>query len=352
MFQGIGNDHRLFGNFLGHEMLVAGLFDPGLVHLHAGFGAVGQAVLIVEDLRAGPGDDGPVAFLQIGDAVGHRGQGDGIRAHEHLARAMADGERRAFAGGDHQVILAVEQETQREGPVQAFQRGAGGFHRAGAAVDLAFGQKGNGFGVGVGFLSVAVGGQFGAEVAKVFDDAVMDHGDLACPVRVGVGHCGGAMRGPAGVADPGLSREGVVDQKVRQIDQLADGTAAVQPPGVHRGDPGAVVAAIFQPLQRLDQQGCCFMVPKDPDNTAHYDCPFALAALMAFNLSNIRVARPGLVTCRARPMATASAGTSSVITDPLAVSAPSPTVTGATSMVSDPMKARLPITVRCFITPS
>ena len=44
-------------------------------------------------------------------------------------------------------------------------------------------------------------------------------------------------------------------------------------------------------------------------------------------------------------MATASAGTSSVMTDPEAVSAPSPTVTGATSMVSEPMKARFPISV-------
>jgi hypothetical protein len=51
-------------------------------------------------------------------------------------------------------------------------------------------------------------------------------------------------------------------------------------------------------------------------------------------------------------LATAPAGTSWVITDPDPVSAPSPTVTGATSMVSEPMKTFLPISVRCFITPS
>jgi hypothetical protein len=41
-----------------------------------------------------------------------------------------------------------------------------------------------------------------------------------------------------------------------------------------------------------------------------------------------------------------------VMTEPLAVIAPSPTVTGATSIVSEPMKARAPISVRCLETPS
>ena len=59
---------------------------------------------------------------------------------------------------------------------------------------------------------------------------------------------------------------------------------------------GAVVAAILQPFQRLDQDGGRFMVSKYPYNTAHFYCPFAFAALMDFNFSNIRVARPGFVT--------------------------------------------------------
>ena len=45
---------------------------------------------------------------------------------ELLARAMADGQRAALAGGNHQVIFAIEQEAQRKGPRQALQRGAGG----------------------------------------------------------------------------------------------------------------------------------------------------------------------------------------------------------------------------------
>ena len=45
-------------------------------------------------------------------------------------------------------------------------------------------------------------------------------------------------------------------------------------------------------------------------------------------------------------------GTSEVITEPAAVYAPSPTVTGATSMVSDPIRTWSPMVVRCLATPS
>ena len=48
----------------------------------------------------------------------------------------------------------------------------------------------------------------------------------------------------------------------------------------------------------------------------------------------------------------APGGTSEVITDPAAVYAPSPTVTGATNMLSAPVRAWLPIVVWCLWTPS
>jgi hypothetical protein len=48
----------------------------------------------------------------------------------------------------------------------------------------------------------------------------------------------------------------------------------------------------------------------------------------------------------------APGGTSEVITEPAAVYAPSPTVTGATSMVSEPIRTWSPIVVWCLATPS
>ncbi|CPU63890.1 Uncharacterised protein [Mycobacteroides abscessus] len=48
----------------------------------------------------------------------------------------------------------------------------------------------------------------------------------------------------------------------------------------------------------------------------------------------------------------APAGTSRRMTDPAAVYAPSPTLTGATNMLSAPVRACEPMTVRCLCTPS
>ena len=42
--------------------------------------------------------------------MGHRGQRDGIGTNEHLAFAVADGQRRAFAGRNDQIILAFKEE--------------------------------------------------------------------------------------------------------------------------------------------------------------------------------------------------------------------------------------------------
>jgi hypothetical protein len=51
-------------------------------------------------------------------------------------------------------------------------------------------------------------------------------------------------------------------------------------------------------------------------------------------------------------MPSAPGGTSSVITEPAAVYAPSPTVSGATRTVSLPVNTFEPIVVWCLATPS
>ncbi len=65
-----------------------------------------------------------------------------------------------------------------------------------------------------------------------------------------------------------------------------------------------------------------------------------------------RRTQPATFRWTARATAMAPGGTSLVITEPAAVYAPSPTVTGATSMVSEPIRTWSPIVVRCLATPS
>ena len=129
MVQHVADHHRLLSDFLGHEMPVAALVDRRRAHVDPAFAAADRTPPGLIDLHARAGQDGVVAILQIGDAVGKGRQGHRIRTQKHLARAMADGQRAAPACRDHQIALALEQEGQREGAVQAGQGGARGLQR-------------------------------------------------------------------------------------------------------------------------------------------------------------------------------------------------------------------------------
>ena len=76
----------------------------------------------VVDLDALARHHGPVAVLEIADGVGERRERDRVGAEIHLAVAVADRERRALAGADQQILLAGEQEGQRERAAQPRQR--------------------------------------------------------------------------------------------------------------------------------------------------------------------------------------------------------------------------------------
>ena len=64
-----------------------------------------------------------------------------------------------------------------------------------------------------------------------------------------------AMGGPAGVTDADRSRQLGAVQRAGQITQLAFGPAAVDVAVHQGGDTGAVIAAVFQPAQRLQDDG-------------------------------------------------------------------------------------------------
>src|ERR1700687_624553 len=73
---------------------------------------------------------------------------------------------------------------------------------------------------------------------------------------------------------------------------------------------------------------------------------------VAANSRRFLAAQPGLLTWRPRAMPNPSDGTFSVIVEPAAMYAPSPTRTGATSAVSLPMKTLFPIDVGYLWKPS
>ena len=126
------------------------------------------------------------------------------------------------------------------------------------------------FGVGLGLEQVVVAFQFRLEVLVVLDDAVMDDGDLAGRMGMGVGFGRTAMGRPAGVADADGSGKRLLLDAAVQVDQLAFRPAAIDPAIDQRRHAGTVVSAILQPPQTLDQKGSDLVLADDTDNTAHF----------------------------------------------------------------------------------
>ena len=163
--------------------------------------------------------------------------------------------------------MPIEQETQCKGPLEPRDGSLGRLTRGHAARHETRAEMGDGFGVGFAFEIGAR--KFGPQFAVILDDAVMNHSHGAVLMGVGVGLGGRAMGGPAGMPDACLARQRLMHQPVGEVDQLAHRAAAVEVTVLQRRDARAVIAAIFQPLERLKDQGGDLMAAQNADDTAH-----------------------------------------------------------------------------------
>ena len=112
------------------------------------------------------------------------------------------------------------------------------------------------------------------DLGVVLDDAVVDDGDVARAVEVGVGvrRLRGAVGRPAGVSD---SREKPLGRQValqaQRLYRLGTLGGAGPPglPGAHQGNPCRVVAPILQARQALKQRLQGVAGAHDSDDAAH-----------------------------------------------------------------------------------
>ncbi len=339
--QRLADHQRMLAQLLLHVVPVAVLADRVAGQRAGGDLDRHLAARGVEHLRAAAREHRPVAVAQVGDAPGQRRQGQAVGAQEHLVVAEADRQRRAVAGADHQLGVAGEDHRQRVGALQAGQAGPRGLAGRHAALEVEVDQLRDGLGVGLGVEALPGGLELGAQLGVVLDDAVMHHRHPLGAVRVRVALGGGAVRRPAGVADAGEAVERPALQHPAEVVELALGAAAVDVAVHQGGDAGGVVAAIFEPAQRLEQQRRRVAGADDADDAAHQTVSRMAAR---FRRARRLAPRPGLVSWRARPNASASAGTASVTTLPAATKAPSPSSTGATSVALEPTNTPSPMT--------
>ena len=265
----MADDFRLLRDFLCHVVAVVALVHQHGRSLGETHGSLHGAVLTVEDLDRSAREHRPVAVFQIGDPVGEWRQCDGIGAKEHLAVAVAYGERAALAGADQEIALALEQDGESEGALEPRQDGLNGLSRRLSPLALAREQVSHHLRVGLGCKDMPVRNELILERTKVLDDAVVDDDDIACHVRMGIGFGRGAMGGPAGMADACSAEQRLGRQPRLEIAELARCTAASDLAGLERRHTRRVVAAVLEPLQRLDDMKSDRFLAEYADDATH-----------------------------------------------------------------------------------
>ena len=165
--------------------------------------------------------------------------------------------------------MTGEQHRQRECAVQPLQRGLGRRDRAQTAGQVVADQLRHHLGVGLGGKAVALGGQLVAQALEILDDAVVNDRHTTRLVRVGIVLGRRTMGRPTGVADSDHPGERLNLEGALQIGELALGAAALDPPVDQGRHSGAVVAPVFQALQRVEQQGGGRLAAENADDAAH-----------------------------------------------------------------------------------
>ena len=216
------------------------------------------------------GDRRDVAVLEVDEPVGVFEHGGDVGADHVLAVAEADDDGAAAAGGDDGV-LALEEDGDGVGALHA---GEG----LGDAVDGAAGlleEVGEDLGVGLGAEAMASATELLSEGVVVLDAAVVDDGDAAGAVEVGVRvELGGsADGGPAGVADADGAGDGARGsaEVLDEADGLGDADAARARArvAVEDGDAAGIVAAVLDAVERVEEDGQRVSGPDVPRDSAH-----------------------------------------------------------------------------------
>jgi hypothetical protein len=105
--------------------------------------------------------------------------------------------------------------------------------------------------------------------AKILDDAVMHHRHLCRHMRMCIGLDGLAVRGPARVADAGVTEQRIGLEHSFEIAQLAFGAPTPESSILHGGDAGGVITAILEALQRVNQLLGDRTFAEDANDAAH-----------------------------------------------------------------------------------
>ena len=255
---------RILMDLLVHEGVPTALFGGGRIPVH------GVGLRIGHDVAHEVGDDDLVCghhhglvLVDFHGALGVGHERGNVGAKEVLPVAEAHHERRIVTGADHDVRLSHVRGENGERAFQHAGQTADGLEQvrlAGFLDDLVadFAQQfRRDLGIGFGDETIALRLQVETKLGSVFDDAVVDDGDLAVTrrVRMRVSVVRHAVRSPTRMADAhGGVRHRITFDVLHQVGQtsglLTDGhTLHARRRQRHAG---RIISAVFQSLKSLE----------------------------------------------------------------------------------------------------
>jgi hypothetical protein len=243
----------LLVDLLGHEVGIAAQGRRGGVPVDVqGRGVLDHAAVgVIHDHAAVLGEARELVVVELDDVGGHGCERSHVGGGVGTVRRGGHDERGALARDDDLPGGVRAHHGERPGPLEPLARVAHGAHEVTlrGPVPGVLDQVGDDLGVGVAPQRVAGAGEIGAQLLEVLDDAVVDDGDAAAAIQVGVsvpvGR--GAVRGPTRVRDAGVAHQVGGAAPLHQGGNPAGALHAVQLAVTGEDvDPRRVIAAVLK----------------------------------------------------------------------------------------------------------
>ncbi|SPV06012.1 Uncharacterised protein [Burkholderia cenocepacia] len=217
-------------------------------------------------------DIGDVAVLQVGNAIGNARQRNRVGRQKILAFADPDDERHPVARADDPVRLVAAHHRDRIAAAQSRDRAP--YRVEQVAVVQVVDQVRDRLAVGLAREHIAMRLQFRAQLIAVFDDPVVRQRDARIrvarrEVRMRVERDGRAMRGPARMRDARVTGQRQLGDLALQVRDAIDAAGARQCAVAVDHDAARIVAAVFEPLQAVDEVWQDVPLGNRPDNSTH-----------------------------------------------------------------------------------
>ena len=267
--QGVGLLHDL----LEHEVRIAALLRRADLPLDVVMLLFDGLLHGVVELDAAAGEHGDLAVVHIHHVARVLDDGGRVAREEAAALAEAEQQRRVLARGDDAVGTIGAEHTERVGALDAAQHAAHGLEEVAALVVVELEQLRHDLGIRFGSEGHALRDQKFLELDIVFDDAVVDDGKLAVLADVGVGVdvVRRAVGRPAGMAhaDGALHIRAAVDEVAQDLEPAHGFFDLKLMPRRNDRDTGAVIAAVFQTGEAVEQNGGSLLAADVSNDTTH-----------------------------------------------------------------------------------